>query len=88
MSEQAEKLMEEFIELVKESKGLPSERPGFDHAITLHEGSNLVNIRPYRYPAMQKIVIEELISEMLERGMIHTSSSPFVSPVVLIRKKG
>lgn len=51
------------------------------------EGANPVNLRPYRYPTMQKTVIEGLINEMLEKGVIQPSSSPFASPVVLVKKK-
>lgn len=46
-----------------------------------------MNIRPYRYTVIQKTLIEELIKEMLEKGVVRTSSSPFASPVVLIKKK-
>lgn len=37
---------------------------------------------------MQKAITEELIDEMLNKGVIHTISSPFASPVVLVKKKG
>lgn len=46
-----------------------------------------MNIRPYRYPIKQRDIIEQLIQEMLDRGIIQTSSSPFASPVVLVGKK-
>lgn len=51
------------------------------------EGAGPVNIRPYRYPAMQMTVIENLVEEMLDKGVIQHSASPFASPVVLIKKK-
>lgn len=37
----------------------------YDHKITLKEGTSLVNIRPYRYPAIQKDEIEKKVDEML-----------------------
>jgi hypothetical protein len=58
-----------------------------DHRIPLLEGSNPVNIRPYRYPHFQKQEIETQIQEMLDNGTIQPSSSPFSSPVLLVRKK-
>ena len=44
-------------------------------------------MRPYKYPLQQKDVIEELVQEMLDKGIIQYSTSPFASPVVLVRKK-
>ncbi|XP_056688530.1 uncharacterized protein [Spinacia oleracea] len=56
----------------------------FDHTIPLEPNARPVNIRPYRYPLKQRDIIEQLVQEMLDRGIIHNSSSPFASPVVLL----
>lgn len=53
----------------------------------LEESKGPVNIRPYRYPLKQRDVIEQLIQEMLDRGIIQNSCSPFSSPMVLVGKK-
>lgn len=79
--------LDEYSKLVQEPSGLPPTRSGFDHNIPLQEGANPINIRSYRYPSMQKSIIEELIKEMLHNGIIHMSSSPFASPVVLVKNK-
>lgn len=46
-----------------------------------------MNLRPYKYPAPQKNVIEEMVQELLNSGLIQPSTSPFSSPVVLVKKK-
>ena len=67
-------------------KGLPP-ICDHDHAIHLIPGSVPPNIKPYRYPYVQKREIERMIVEMLEVGIIQPSQSSFSTPVVLVHKK-
>ena len=59
---------------------------GHEHQITLMEGSQLVCQRPYRYPFYQKNKIKKIVKELLSVGSISNSTSPFASPVLLVRK--
>ena len=44
-------------------------------------------MRPYRYPTVQKDEIKKLVEEMKSTGVIKDSTNPFISPVVLVKKK-
>lgn len=45
------------------------------------------NLRPYRYSIIQKNIVDKLVGEMREQGIIQHSISPFASSIVLARKK-
>jgi hypothetical protein len=57
------------------------------HTIPLILGYRHVNITPYHYAPALKDEIEWQIQEMMEAGLIQHSSSPFSSPVLLVKKK-
>ena len=58
-----------------------------DHHIILKEGIPPINVRPYRYLALQKDIIEKIMQEMLDTGVVRPSQSPYSSPIVLVKKK-
>lgn len=82
-----QQLKQRYIKVFEEPKELPPHRGVFDHLIPLTPGAGRVNIKPYRYPIKQRYIIEQLIQEMLDKGIIQNNSSPFASPVVLVGKK-
>lgn len=59
-----QQLLEDFGTLFEDLKGLPPNR-SHDHAIRLNKGSNPPNIRPYRYPHYQKMILSELSRKCL-----------------------
>lgn len=79
-------LLNEFPLIAQPPSGLPPSRPS-DHHIPLQPGSQPVSVRPYRYTHTQKDEMERLVDEMLAAGIIQPSSSPYSSPVLLVRKK-
>lgn len=81
-----ERLLNNYEDVFHTPEQLPPPRV-IDHRIELREGSEPVNSRPYRYPHAQKAEIEQLIQEMLTAGVIRPSTSPFASPIILVKKK-
>ena len=79
-------LLNNYKEVFKQPAGLPPQRLQ-DHKIPLEAGSQPVKVRPYRYPQSQKEQIEIMVKEMLTEGIIQPSTSPFSSPIVLVKKK-
>ena len=81
-----EQLERKFSDVFNMASELPPMRQ-VDHRIQLKEGTEHINVRPYRYPHVQKNELEKLVNEMLDTGFIRPSVSPFSSPVILVKKK-
>lgn len=71
---------------MEDSKTLPPARV-FDHHIPLQEGAGPVNVRPYKYAHFQKNEIEKQVYDMLLSELIRPSTSPFSSPILLVKKE-
>nr|GFB46939.1 putative mitochondrial protein [Tanacetum cinerariifolium] len=86
-------LQPELQDVVEESNDVfvvPKELPphkSCDLKIPLLEGTNLINIRPYRHPPTQKEAIESMVQELLDTRVIRQSHSRFSSLVVMVKKK-
>lgn len=80
-------LLQDFADVFETPIGMPPDKEGFDHRIPLKEGTQSIDLRPYRYPVLQKDVIEELVHELQEQGVIRDINSSFASPVVLVKNK-
>ena len=79
-------ILDTYPQVFSIPQGLPPHRSQ-DHHIHLQPQSHPVNTKPYRYPQCQKDIMTKMIQEMLDEGIIQPSTSPFSSPVLLVRKK-
>jgi hypothetical protein len=79
-------LLNEFPSVFAPPSSLPPTR-SCDHVIPLVSGTSLVNIRAYHYPPTLKDEIERQVRDMLDKGFIQPSTSPFSSLVLLVQKK-
>ena len=70
----------------EELSGMPPDRD-IEFLIELLLGTGPISKRPYRMPAKDLEEIEKQIKELLDKGYIRPSSSPWGSPVLLVEKK-
>lgn len=81
-----QQVLHRYSGVFSEPSDLPPPRP-WDHTIPLLPGSTPVHTRAYRFPPNQKDEIEKQLAEMISKGIIRPSASPYASPVLLVRKK-
>lgn len=79
-------MLHQFANIHQHPTELPTERK-INHRIILKERSDRVNVHLYRYAYFQKAEIEKQVHDMLKLGLIRTSTSPFSSPVLLVKTK-
>jgi hypothetical protein len=68
-------------------KGIPPYHGFHDHSIPLITNRLPPNVHLYHHLFSQKNEIEKIVQELLTVGIIHPSTSPYSSPVVLVLKK-
>ena len=78
--------MGNYQQVFTKPKELPPQR-SHDHRIPLLLNQGPVAMRPYRYSHFQKNEIEKLIKEMLATGTIRPSTSPYSSPMLVVKKQ-
>ncbi|KAJ4789012.1 polyprotein [Rhynchospora pubera] len=79
-------IVKNYQDVFKEPEGLPPKRDT-DHRIILAPEARPVNQRPYRFSYFQKLELEKIVEELLKNSLIQESSSPYASPVLLVKKK-
>ncbi|KAH0714831.1 hypothetical protein KY284_007736 [Solanum tuberosum] len=80
-------LMEQYKCIFDIPTTLPPHKGPYDHRIPLIDNAAPISKRPYRFPRVKKDIIEKLVHEMLDQGVVQHSTSPYASPVVLVGKK-
>ncbi|XP_070207867.1 uncharacterized protein [Littorina saxatilis] len=65
---------------------LPGITDLIEHSIELTT-ETVVNVRQYRLPFESEQTVKQEVEKMLQLGVIEPSTSPFSSPVVLVKKK-
>ena len=70
----------------KELPGMPPDRD-IEFLIELLPGTGPISKRPYQMPAKDLEEIKTQINELLEKGYIRPSSSPWGAPVLLVENK-
>lgn len=79
-------LLYKFQNVFKEPEGLPPRNRG-EHNIHIKNGCELVVVRPYRYAHSQKNEMEQMVRDMQFAGIIQPRTSPYSSPVILVKKR-
>jgi hypothetical protein len=77
----------EFLDVFpKELPGMPPERK-VEFAVELEPGTDPISKRAYRVSGPELVEIKKQINEMLEKGYIRPSTSPWAAPVLFVEKK-
>jgi hypothetical protein len=84
--EEVQSLLDRYAGVFASTVSYPPDR-ACNHSIPLIEGARPVHIRPYRYAPVLKTEIDQQVQDILKQGLIQPSTSPFSSPMLLVKKK-
>jgi hypothetical protein len=81
-------LLDEFKDVFEELSGLPPDRPDcVGHTIPLVDGAAPPYRRQYRLSPAEEAEVRKQIADLLAKGYIEPSSSPYGAPVLFVQKK-
>jgi hypothetical protein len=80
------KVLKEFKDVFQEVPGLPPKRD-IDFSINLMPGAAPVSKAPYRMSTPELKELQLQLEELLKKGYIHPSVSPWGAPVLFVKKK-
>ncbi|KAL5543209.1 hypothetical protein UlMin_010919 [Ulmus minor] len=79
-------VVDEYLDVFPdELPGLPPER-GIEFCIDLILGTSPISISPYRMALTEMIKLRKQLQELLDRGFIRPSTSPWGAPVLFAKK--
>ena len=80
-------IVNEFLHMFPEDlPGIPPERE-IDFGIDLLPDTNPLSIPPYRMAPAELKELKEQLKDLLDKGFIRPSKSPWGAPVLFVRKK-
>jgi hypothetical protein len=79
-------VLKEFKDVFQEVPGLPPKRD-IDFSINLMLGAAPVSKAPYRMSTPELKELQLQLEELLKKGYIHPSMSPWGAPVLFVKKK-
>jgi hypothetical protein len=84
---EAIRIVSEFLDVFPEElPGMPPERK-VEFAIELIPGTSPISKRAYRVSEPELVELKKQIDELLEKGYIRLSTSPWAAPVLFMEKK-
>ncbi|RVW22320.1 Retrovirus-related Pol polyprotein from transposon 17.6 [Vitis vinifera] len=91
--EKAQKDITEISVVRKFQDVFPDELPGlpphreFDFSIEVYPGTDPISVSPYRMAPLELKELETQLDELLGKGFIRPSTSPWGAPVLFVKKK-
>jgi hypothetical protein len=79
-------VLKEFEDVFKEILGLPPKRD-VDFSINLMHGANPVFKTPYRMSTLELKELQMQLEELMKKGYIRPSVSPWGAPILFVKKK-
>ena len=86
LSSQMSKVLDEYQDVFSPTDKLPPRR-AIDHAIDVDSSAATPNKAPYMMSPLEQDELKKQLKDLLDKGLIQPSQSPYGAPVLFVRKK-